>query len=903
MLCYPYHQLASKWTVQFVMCSLCWVALYLSVAPISQAANIQSSTKDIRASLTPAKTKAANTLDEVSSRISALEKVDAPDTAQKSELTWLYQARDFLQKSLTSIEHTLDYYQTYQGVPIRLKRLEQELGTPLPTEFKVDSRQSLQQLEQQLESARIELETAQNIRNEIENEATQRSERLQRISDESAGARKRLEELNQLLAAPSSTNGGTSNEAKQTTSQVEQEYLNLLLLELEQEQRSYENRRELLRARRQQAERQVLVAKQRFHALEQHVNELRVTAAVESMQAADTAILAASRAHPLVRTIVDENQQLATELAQVSALSTNVSVLRKKLQDSLSTTHRQYEGIKEKIAQIGLTDAIGLKLRNDRNQLPDSSSLSAALQTRRAEVNRVQLRRIEIEDQLILLVDVKREALRQISALETSATTLNETENRALENALQYALGQQKDKYLNELIKAYDIYFEKHLYPMMESERELIALVGEYDEFIDTRILWIQSSPPLGFSEFNHLGRAIAWLLNPIAFAQTLDGLRNDLIANPVTVGIPLIAVALLVGFYRRLKEKLSALGRYVTKLSKAKFSDTLLAAIVTALMVLPWPLLIYLLAWRINLSSQDNVYANASSSGLFTVAYLLFLSLLLQRICRPDGLGESHFRWKIEHLTQIRKQLTWFLPTALPLAFIVTATMAQPTQAHHDSLGRAAFISLMLMSSLLIYKLLKPSTGLLKNAIEKDPGGWLDRLSGVWFPILLTTPLALAIASAIGYFYTAIQLWLYVINTLSLIFVISIIREFFIRWLNIAQRKIALDQWRKKIAAQAQAIEKSENPEGIESNINEEPELDVGALSTQTMRLLDSAFWITIIIGVMLIWSEVLPALNLLNEVVLWSSEVTSGEGAASVTTQTPTTLVNALLALTILH
>ena len=879
-----------RWRLKEILVSLLFAVLWLPLISYGQT----SATNDLIATLKSEKVSSTKALDTLNSRIDILEKIDAPDTSQKSELTYLYQTRDFLQKNLSSIEQTQDYYQAYQGVPLRLKRIEQELATILPTEFKINEKESLTSLEKNLESSRAELQTARKVRNEIETEATQRSERLQRISAESTNARQRQEALNQLLVAPSATDD-KEGAARQLATQAELNYIRLQLLELEQEQRSYETRRELLRARRQQAERQTLITEQRFNAIEQRVNHLRTTVATQAMQAAASMALSATSAHPLVRAIIDENQQLAAELTQISVLNTIVSDDKKNLEETRAIIHRQYEGIKEKIAQIGLTDAIGLKLRSDLNQLPDSSAYSTILKQRRIDVNRVQLRRIEIEDRLLTLVDVKREALRQID----TAGLLTDTENRALQNALQYALSEQRDNYLNELIKAYDIHFEKQLYPIMESERELVTLINEYREFIDSRILWIQSAPPLALNDITRLGTAIPWLMSPSAILQTGSALNNDLLDNPWSIGASLLAFALLVGFYHRLKEKLSELGRYVTKLSKAKFTDTLLAAVVTSLMVLPWPMLIYLLAWRTELSSADNHYATALASGLYIVAYLLFLGLLLRRICQPSGLGESHFRWKTEHLSLIRRHLSWFLPAVLPLAFVVAMTMDQPTQSHHDSLGRFAFILLMMLSSLFAYALFKPTSGLFKDDIEKSPGGWLDRLSGIWFPLILIAPIALAIAAAIGYFYTAIQLCLYVISSIGLIFAIKIVREFFIRWLNIVQRKLALEQYFKKMEAQSETTDKNEKQNTIEATPNEATELDVQSLSTQTMRLMNSAYWLAIIVGTVLIWSDVLPALKLLNDIVLWNSEtIIDGGGSVLI----PTTLANVLLAITVL-
>jgi len=887
--------------------SLCATILIALACLLSQgiaaATNSLDTSREITASLNTAKARFSTSLNTLNPRITTLEETVPSDDALKSELTWLYQRRDFLQKSITSVERTLDYYHAYQGIPVRLKKLEQELATPLPGTLKIDEREPLANLEQRLESARNELETARRIRDEVESEATQRGERLQKISAESATARKRQEELSQQLVTPSSGISDKGNIARRGAAQAEHDYLGQLLMELDHEQRSYESRRELLRARRQQAERQVLITEQRFNALEQSVNYLRTSAAVEAVQAADIASRSAVTAHPLVRMVIDENQQLATELTNASAMSTIISEDKKRVEERLDTTRRKYEGIKEKITQIGLTDAIGLKLRNERIQLTDTGELVASLNKHRKEINRVQLRRIEIEDRLLELVDLKREAQRRINNL---SPPLSESEQRIILPALHHALREQKESYLNELIKAYDIYFEKNLFPAMEAERELTTLIDDYREFIDTRILWIQSAPLLAASDLSKLGAATAWLLAPSSLGDVGDTLLNNLKQNPLKTGLPLlVAVALLIS-YRRLTKRLATLGRYVTKLSKAKFGDTLWASFVTILIVLPWPLLFSIAAWLLAQNSGEIHYTSALSSALFAAAWLLFFALLLRALCRRDGLGEAHFRWKSETLSLVRQQINWFLPTALPLLFITSFTLNQPTQAHHDTLGRLAFILLMAFSSLLVYRLLHPSRGLFRLKIEKSPDGWLARLTGIWFPVLLFTPLLLAVASVIGYLYTAIQLSLYIINTIGLVFAIGIARDLLIRWLNIAQRKLALEQWRKKIATQTESTEGEAKPQAEEAGelaVNEPtPELDVAELSTQTLKLLNSAYWIAIIIGLSLLWAEVLPALNLLNEIVLWSSEVVSSENGTTITTQTPTTLANVLLAIVIL-
>jgi len=886
-------------SVILTLIPLVFLLFFATVNQSVWAATTQKGTKETSAQLSATKSKSTKVLNEISNRLSTLEKSESLDNLQKSELTWLRQARDFLQKTLVSVDRTFDFLHTLENAPSWLKKIEQELASPLPSDVKIDAKLALTTLGSNLEIARNELAFALRTREDLDSEATIRGDRQQKIVEESNSARKRLDELQQQIGSLTIDVTDKTAEAKKKALSTEQLYLEQLQLELEFENKSYDAKRELLRARRQQAERKVLIAEKQFSVIEQNVNILRTQAAAQTMQAADAASLAAISAHPLVRAIVKENQKLATELTEISIFTTSLSTGKKQLDETVNTIRRQFDGIREKITQIGLIDAVGYKLRADKNQLPEINYYVTQLETHLKEINRVQLRRIEIEDRLLELVDLTRETSRRLSTLKSK---IGENERKILQSALKTALNEQKENYLNELIKTYDIYFEKNLFPIMERERELITLIDDYLKFIDTRILWIQSAPSFGLDDVQQFGSAIFWFLNPISWGKIINTLGTDIRNNPVIVITPLLIVSLLLFFQQKLIFKLGKLSHYATKLSKAKFGDTLWGIVVTALIAAPWPLLLFFIGWRLDQYTTGPTLTNALASGFFAISHLLFAGFFIRNLCRKDGLAESHFRWKTENLALILRQLVWFLPMVIPLVFVITVTAHQPTQAYYDSLGRVAFFVLAITTTLLIHRLLQPVTGLLRFDIINNPNGWLDRLSGIWFPALLLIPIALLITTAAGYFYTATQLSLYLIATLYLIFSVNITKDFLIRWLNIAQRKLALEQWKKRNALQSGSIKSEEPLQPGETAITDEAEVDVTEINAQTTKLLNSAFWIAIIIGTFLIWAEVLPAFKLLNEVVLWNTEVTSADSGSEVTSQSAITLVNLILATTIL-
>lgn len=859
----------------------------------------------IEASLNENRSKFSATLNNIEERIAVLKKIDALNEAQQSELSLLIQVQDWLLKSIESVGRSVQYIRSSQIAPQQLKAFEQTLEAPLQDEElkleNIDDKQPLNILESQFEAIRKELAAAQKYRDDTEQEIARRNERQPKLQEEQSLARKRIDELNRTAATVPEKSSELLNETQKVAQTAELDYLNQLIQELELEDNSYNQQRELSRAQRHLAERKVLIAEHNNNVFEQVVNKLRSEAAARAKEVADTAIQAAGTEHPLVRAIMEENKLLAAELEQITVDSAALSEEQKSLNQLLASIQRNYDRIREKIAQTGLTNAIGLKLRNDRKLLPDIGLHEKKIKVRNLEINRVQLKRIELEDWLLERVDLNKEVRRR---LEGAKIALNEEEEAELLPIIYQALLKQKDDYLDELINAYDVYFEKKLYPLLDKEQKLIILIRDYKDFIDTRILWIQSAPMIQLKDIERLGAATAWLLDPESWIITITLLGRDLDENVLIVMPVLFAITVLLFMQYYLKEKLSALGRYVTKLSKARFIDTLWAVMVTVLMALPWPLLIYLISWRMHQMNTDSAFVIAFAPGLVVLAYLLFAGLLLRHLCRKEGLGELHFRWKSENMILIRRQLAWFLPAALPLAFVFVVTMEQPTEAHYESLGRFVFFILMAVATVLIYRLMHPSRGLLANYLERNDEGWINRLSGLWFPILLITPFSMAFTAAIGYMYTAGQLSLLIIHSVLLIFAVTIARALLIRWLNIAQRKLAIEQWRRKFAAQtgsSQEDEKIRSADTREQIVAEEEMLDVETISTQTMKLLNTAHWFAIVIGIALIWSQVLPAFTMLNDVILWSTEITSSENGKEITSQVPITLASLLLAIII--
>ena len=681
------------------------------------------------------------------------------------------------------------------------------------------------------------------------------------------------------------------------SNQMQVLYTRQKILELTWEQRSFDERRSILRLERQIVERDILQHEKNTDTIQFALNLARTRAATESILTAETATKKFSTAPPVLQAALKMNQDLANESVDIAARITALSNEKQSIEQSLDRYRQSFNSIKDKVSSAGLSETIGIRLRNAKNQLPDLSRIRNQIEQHRKEVDQAQLRRIELEDRSLELVDVNKEAGKVLSTI----TNLDSAKKVQIKQQLIQVLNEQKNKFLPDDLKAYDTYFENTLIPLIDSEKDYVKLVTDFKAYINERILWIKSSRVFTYKDMMQSVRSIGWLFDPKSWGRIIGNLIQFAIDNIfLTV---LVCVLFATGFYAQkpVVNKIKQYGYYKTKLTLARFSDSLMSGILTLMVAAYWPLILWIVALVLTHHSGTDTFAFAIGKGLLATANILFFIILFIQLLRRSGLAESHFRWKADNITLIKHQLLWFGPFILPFVFILQTTNNQPIQSHFDSLGRLAFIAITIFTSILLYRLLNPAKGIFKDTLIQNPESWLNRTRFIWLFIVLSAPLALAVTAISGYLYTATALMTLLVDSFWVVLAAIITRGFFIRWLNIAHRKLVIEQIRKKITVQEEQenVENVSTPAESPATGSEELDVDVSQISKQTQKLLNNITGFAIIIGLYLIWADILPALNILDNITLWQSKETVANGQIVLTT---ITLGNGLLALAIL-
>jgi potassium efflux system protein len=293
--------------------------------------------------------------------------------------------------------------------------------------------------------------------------------------------------------------------------------------------------------------------------------------------------------------------------------------------------------------------------------------------------------------------------------------------------------------------------------------------------------------------------------------------------------------------------------------------------------------------AVTLNDSATASRFAKQVGAGLAVPAVPLFFMLMLRNICAPKGVGPVHFGWRKEATDAVRRSLHWLLLLALPAGFVSIAMGQFATEAERSSLGRAAFILTLAVTTGVLAQLLRFDRPLMRGFIAAKPDAWLTRLRWLWFALLILLSLAIIGLALGGYLYAAKMLFHRLGDSFWLVVAAIVALHLIERWMVIARARLAYTA-RTTETAPAEVI--------IEGSAKRIEALDIVRVDAQTRQLLETLVGSAVLIGLYLIWRGSIPALSMVGDVALWTqSAVVDGE-----TTQVPVTVGSVTLSLLVL-
>ncbi len=333
-------------------------------------------------------------------------------------------------------------------------------------------------------------------------------------------------------------------------------------------------------------------------------------------------------------------------------------------------------------------------------------------------------------------------------------------------------------------------------------------------------------------------------------------------------------------------------------KVTQDHFWLTLRTVFWSILVASPLPVLWMTLGYGLQ-SAWPFPLAVAIGDGVTATVPLLWVVMICATFARPNGLFIAHFGWPRNRVAKAMRYYLMSIGLIVPLIMALIMFDNLNDREFSASLGRLCF--LLICGALAVVTLSLKHAGI-PLYLDKEGNGdnMVNRL--LW-NLMLGAPLVAMLAAAVGYLATAQALLARLETSVAIWFLLLVVYHIIRRWMLIQRRRLAFDRARHRraeiLAQRARGEDEPvhlSSPEGsVETEVSE---VDLDAISTQSLRLVRSLLMLIALLSVIVLWSEIHSAFGFLENISLW--DVTSTvQGVESLE---PITLGAVLIAILVL-
>jgi len=814
-------------------------------------------------------------IDVLQTRIKNLESQTKLDETTRQKLKDLYgKTLDSIDQSRRFKLSTDIYIQSRKSAPKQekaiLEKIKQVAKKDNPVKISVTKDSPLAEIEQALLSEKANVSAVEAKLSDLDIQIAALAERPQTAIAELSDAKKqKLDLVSELNIPAPAGQHPLVTEARRWLLNARSTMISNHIKMLDQELVSQPVRNALLKAKRNRTAQTLERLRTRVAMLDKLVNQERRWETEQAVAEAEVAQLEAEGKHPLIQKLTEENAQLSEKLKAISANLEQASTRDLDIAAETKRIQDEFRRAKQKIKLIDVSHAIGQVLLNQRRSLPSTTNYRVRLRSIEKTISDTNLNLILKNEELGELQNKKNYVDQLISKLPPDTAS-------SIRNDVEEAI-QQRHALIQKIIAADKTYL-RTLGELDIAHRQLIEVVENFDKFLAENLLWIRSAPPPGLDTLKLLPKQIGELISPKEWLKVLTLLAHSLGNSPLFI-LELLIPALLLWKSRKIRSLLKESGKDVAKPSRDKLTNTFKALGLTLLLAIPWPLLMYIVARQMDLSPLSFDFSKTLSTTLTWISTPFLYLMAFHMFCLPGGVAALHFRWPKASLKILARNIDRLLLTFLPAGSITALSMAYNGAQLTAGVGRLAFIATILSLSIFFYYVFQPKKGVLSAFFKKHPGSNLARWRKFWLIVSQGIPALLIGLAITGYVNTAATLTSRMVTTLWVVLALIVVHQLAVRWLVISQRKLTL----QAILERRKAAESAENKDLVSEEAImpvDEPEINLAALNQESIKLLNTFLSISAILSIWLVWSSVLPAFAILDQVTLWyQTEMIAGE------------------------
>ena len=627
---------------------------------------------------------------------------------------------------------------------------------------------------------------------------------------------------------------------------------------------------DLLQAQQEFAAKNLTLKLAELELLEKELGKRRGDEADQRVHKAETVV---ARVESALKPLAEENLALANEQRDVSKKLQEAEHRHDATSTTLADLQKEFDRTQKMVDTVGLTDTIGLLLRQQRAKLLDRRILKVNLFRRNDAVRETRMRQFQLASDRATLIDLDAMIAKRAEELDPAKA------QKSASVELRTLLVDQRQLY-NELDAEYTKYF-KQLIEMDVVEQRLLELTKKYAEYVDERVLWIRTGQTFGRDHLAKLTRSFKWILDPKLWQSVIAAAWHNTNRQPLPWILAAVFLAGWLGSIPVLSGLMRSEGNIASRNDCREIWPTLQTIAFSIVLAGGGPSLIWFLGWRLDHTVSAIPFVHAVAAGLLRAATFGFPLSVLRVICRHEGLAERHFAWPPQLVERWRVNLSWFLPIGAVLIGLIGIVEAGADEHRLDSFGRFTFLVFAALSVAfcwLTFGRAKLPANANRGEMSNDADVWSDRFWRFVPSLAIATCVGLFALGWSGYFYTALQLTWRLQQTAWFAIGLLIIRATIRRWIALERRRMAVLQ-----DAELQTLTDAGQVPG---NSGQNPflfprwnwpdfRMNLTEIVTQMRQLLDTGLMTLAVICLCFVWADVTPALNILDRVTLWHTTV----------------------------
>jgi len=808
------------------------------------------------------------TAEVLEARIAGVETAADEQAETKSKLIALYR------KSLSNLEEAKANGQRgalFEGVVktslVQIQSIHDETKAAgdedRPDALDVDLETTLEQIERRLKKVRADLAVSNAQRTDFERKIAFQENRPATIRQRVTAAQEQQTALAATLQVePTTDETPALIQARRWFLETRYMALSTEIKMLDGELLSQPVRVDLLEAKRDRDAANFARIGRHVNALERLVNEKRGMEAAAASAATRQMLRTTAPLDPILVRLAEQNAELTERLnaiaAKLDALDKEQDLARRAA-ERIKAQHQRSVASKE---IGGVAEGLGQLLLEHRRALPDFQVQHRKARERSRVIADINLRRLLLQEEAVRFVNTDL-------VVADLASRLPADQASQLDVTLRELIGQRQGL-LEKLLEAEGFYLDR-LRSLEAAETDMLNAARVYEDFMTEQLFWLATETRSTLADFGRLPQEARALVSPAVWSELSHTFRDQVLRSPEAWFMFLVA-AIFLWKRRTLIAAIEATAVHVGKPVNDRFGYTLRALALTLMVSAALPLLLAVPGWQLIVAAQSTDLSQAVGYSLLRVTVALYILLALREMCMPRGLAVAHFRWPTHNVRRLRAEIDWFVWIIVPLSLVGRFAMDVSPIGAVSGITKILTVIIYLGLALFLYRVFHPKSGVLTYRQDANKPAVSSQHRRLWVLVLVGFPPAVIAFGLGGYMYSAGQL-LHVYGTsLFLMAGLVVLHALARRWLQVVRRRLAL-----KALEEAEATGEPES--AGEESADMEGEfvgVDLDELGEDSQELLKIAVVFTTLTGLYFIWSPVLPAFGILDDVTLWQYTAT---------------------------